>query len=278
MEDGKMNIESTVRLNNGVEMPWIGFGVFQVEPGQQTYDSVSIALRTGYRAVDTATIYENEKAVGRAISDSGIPREEIFVTTKVWNSDQGYDSTLKAFQASKKRLGLETVDLYLIHWPGRDRFRETWKALEKLHGDGEVRAIGVSNFLVHHLEELMEDAEITPVVDQVEFHPFLLQPELLSHCKKNGIVLEAWSPLTRGRFLDNEVIVDIARSHGKSPAQVLIRWDLQHEVITLPRSTREAHIRENADVFDFALTDDEMKRLDALDSGTRIGPNPDTFM
>lgn len=267
---------SKAKLNNGVEIPWIGFGVFQVPPGEITYRSVIMALEEGYRAVDTASAYQNEEDVGRAIRDSGLPSGEVFVTTKLWNADQGYESTLKAFKASRKRLGLD-IDLYLIHWPGKDKFKESYKAMEKLYRDGEVRAIGVSNFLVHHLEELLKDAEIKPVINQVEFHPFLLQPDLLKYCKKNDIQLEAWSPLTRGKFLDHPVIQEIAKAHGKSPAQVLIRWDLQHEVVTLPRSTKREHIRENIAVFDFELTDDEMKRLDALDSGTRVGPHPDTF-
>lgn len=273
-----MSIESTVRLNNDVEIPWIGFGVFQVPPGKKTYDAVATALRTGYRAVDTASYYRNEEDVGKAIRDGGYDSGGIFITTKVWNDEQGYENTLRAFEASRKRLGVEVVDLYLVHWPVTGKFKETYRAMEKLYGDGEVRAIGVSNFLAHHLEELLRDAETTPAVNQVEFHPFLLQPELLAYCERKNVLLEAWSPLTRGRFLDNEVIVEIAENHSKTPAQVLIRWDIQHGVITLPRSTREDHIRENAEVFDFELTREEMSRLDALDSGTRIGPDPDDFV
>lgn len=272
-----MDIESTVRLNNGVEIPWVGFGVFQVPPGEDTYRSVSIALREGYRAVDTASAYGNEEDVGRAVRDSGLSPEEVFLTTKVWNEEQGYDSTLRAFDASRKRLGLE-VDLYLVHWPVTGKFKETYRALEKLYRDGRVRAIGVSNFLVHHLEELLVEAGVKPAINQVEFHPFLLQPDLLDYCKRQDIQLEAWSPLTRARYLDHPVIQEIARARKKSPAQVLIRWDLQHEVVTLPRSTREDHIRENSRAFDFELTGDEMNRLDSLDSGTRVGPDPDTFV
>ncbi len=272
-----MDISSNVQLNNGVEMPWIGFGVFQITPGKLTHRSLITALQEGYKSVDTASAYQNEEDVGRAIRDSGLSSTEIFLTTKVWNDDQGYENTLKAFEASKKRLGLE-VDLYIIHWPVKGKFKETYRALEKLYRDGEVRAIGVSNFLVHHLEELMKDAEIKPAINQVEFHPFLLQPDLLEYCKRENIQLEAWSPLTRGRYLNNPVIQEVAQAHGKSPAQILIRWDLQHEVITLPRSTKKEHIKENISVFDFELTDDEMKRLDSLDSETRVGPHPDTFV
>lgn len=273
-----MDLNSTVTLNNGARIPWVGFGVFQTEPGEETHRSVSIALRVGYRAVDTASYYRNEEDVGRAIRDSGLSPEEVYVTTKVWNDEQGYDSTLKAFAASKKRLGIGKVDLYLVHWPVTGRYKDTWRALEKLYRDGEVGAIGVSNFKVHHLEELLEDAEVKPVINQVEFHPFLLQPDLLEYCDRQQIQVEAWSPLTRARFLDNPVIQEVARAHGRSPAQVLIRWDLQHRVVTLPRSTKENHIRENAQVFDFELTGEEMKKLDALDSGTRIGPDPDSFV
>jgi len=272
-----MDISSKVRLNNGVEIPWIGFGVFQIPQGEETYRSVITALQEGYRAVDTASVYQNEEDVGKAIRDSGIASGEVFLTTKVWNEDHGYETTLKAFKASRKRLGLE-IDLYLVHWPVKGRFKETYRALEKLYKEGEVRTIGVSNFLVHHLEELLKDTEIKPAINQVEFHPFLLQPDLLEYCRQKNIQVEAWSPLTRGRYLNNPVIQEIAGAHGKSPAQVLIRWDLQHKVITLPRSTKKEHISENIMVFDFELTDEEMKRLDSLDSGTRVGPDPDTFV
>jgi diketogulonate reductase-like aldo/keto reductase len=204
---------------------------------------------------------------------------EIFITTKVWNTDQGYDSTLRAFRESSKKLSLKKkIDLYLVHWPVTGKYKETWRALEKLYNDGEVRAIGVSNFKIHHLEDLLQEAQITPVVNQVEFHPFLYQEDLLEYCTRRNIFLEAWSPLTRARYLDQEVITEIARAHGRTPAQVLLRWDLQHRVITIPRSTSEEHIRENGQIFDFELSDEEMKRLDGLNNGTRVGPDPDTFV
>jgi diketogulonate reductase-like aldo/keto reductase len=272
-----MDLRSTVALKDGVRMPWLGFGVFQIPPGRQTYDAVRSALEAGYRAIDTASAYGNEEDVGRAIRDSGVERGELFVTTKVWNSDQGYENTLRAFAASKARLGLEVVDLYLIHWPAKKEFTETWRAMEKLHGEGQIRAVGVSNFLIHHLETLLGKAKVSPAVNQVEFHPFNLQPELLDYCRGKEIRMEAWSPLARGRFFDNPVIKDIAEKHGRSPAQVLIRWDLQHEVVTIPRSTKEAHIRENGEVFDFELSAEEMDRLDGLNEGRRIGPDPDEF-
>jgi len=268
---------SSTTLNNGVQMPWLGFGVFQIPPGETTYNSVRTALQAGYRAVDTAAVYGNEADVGRAIRDSGLDRQQLFLTTKVWITDHGYDNTLRAFETSKGKIGLETIDLYLIHWPARAEFTETWRAMERLLQEGQVRAIGVSNFLKHHLQTLIEKSEVVPAVNQVEFHPFNVQPALLEFCGEHDIRVEAWSPLIRARYFDHPVIADIAAAHRCSPAQVMIRWDLQHEVITIPRSTQEAHIRQNAEVFDFQLSAEEMSRLDALDEGMRIGPDPDEF-
>jgi diketogulonate reductase-like aldo/keto reductase len=272
-----MNLTSTATLNNGVTMPRVGFGVFQTEEGLEVENAVRWALETGYRHIDTASFYENESGVGKAIAESGVPREELFVTTKVWNTEQGYNETLKAFDRSRSKLRLDVVDLYLVHWPLKNSFKDTWKALEKLYADGKVRAIGVSNFLPHHLEDLMADFDVVPAVDQVEWHPFLFQKELYDFCKAKGIQQEAWSPLTRARFLDNPVITDIAGAHGKSPAQVLLRWDLQHEVVTIPKSVHKERIIENSQIFDFKLSSEEMARLDALDSNTRIGPHPDSM-
>jgi diketogulonate reductase-like aldo/keto reductase len=272
-----MNLSSTVKLNNGVEMPWVGFGTFKSEPGKTTEQAVAWALEIGYRHVDTAAFYQNEADVGRAVRASGLPRSDVFVTTKVWNGDQGYETTLRAFDESSRKLGLDTVDLYLVHWPVRGKFVETWRALEKLYAEGRVRAVGVSNFKVHHLEELAKTATVVPAVNQVEFHPFLLQPELLAYDAAKGIRHEAWSPLTRGRSLDNPVVVRVARAHGKTPAQVLLRWDLEHGVVTIPKSVHRERIAENAALFDFALTADEVKAIDGLDTGTRIGPDPDTI-
>lgn len=268
---------STTTLNNDVKMPEVGFGVFQVPPGQKTYDAVRKALKLGYRAVDTATAYENEEDVGRALRDSDIDRKDIFLTTKLWIPDHGYDSTLRAFEQSKAKIGVEIIDLYLIHWPAKRDFTETWRAMERLYREGQIRAIGVSNFLIHHLETLLEKAEITPAINQIEFHPFNVQPGLLEFCDVHAIQVEAWSPLVRGRFFDHPVIAEIAEHHGRSPAQILIRWDLQHRVVTIPRSTQEDHIRENSEVFDFELSSEEMSKLDALDEGKRIGPHPDVF-
>ena len=270
-----MDLASPTTLNNAVTMPWIGLGVFLVEPGAEASAAVRTALETGYRHIDTASFYRNEESVGTGIRESGVKREDIFVTSKVWNDELGYDEALTAFERSLERIGTDYLDLYLIHWPIKGKFLDTWKALEKLYRDGRVRAIGVSNFLTHHLEELRKHAEVPPMVNQVEFHPFLLQKPLLDYCKDNAIQLEAWSPLTRGQRLDHEVISEIARKHGKSNAQVLIRWDLQHEVVTIPKSVHRERIEENADVFDFTLSHEDMAALDALDEESRIGPHPD---
>jgi diketogulonate reductase-like aldo/keto reductase len=268
---------STTTLNNDLQMPQVGFGVFQVPPGEKTYNAVSTALKLGYRAVDTATAYGNEEDVGRALRDSVVDREDVFITTKLCISDHGYDKTIRAFEDSREKLGLETIDLYLIHWPAKQDFTETWRAMERLYREEKIRAIGVSNFLIHHLETLLEKAEIFPALNQIEFHPFNLQPALLEFCDRHSIQVEAWSPLVRGQFFDHPVISEIAKQLGRSPAQVLLRWDLQHKVVTIPRSTKEAHIRQNSEVFDFELSPEQMDRLDALDEGKRIGPNPDVF-
>ncbi|MFB5269804.1 aldo/keto reductase [Paenibacillus enshidis] len=272
------HLQDTVTLHNGVKMPWFGLGVFKVEDGQEVIDSVKYAIKAGYKSIDTAKIYENEEGVGQAIRESGITRDELFVTTKVWNADQGYDSTLKAFDTSLQKLGLDYLDLYLIHWPGKDKYKETWKALEKLYKDGRVRAIGVSNFHVHHLEDLLADAEIKPMVNQVELHPLLTQVELREYCKKQGIQIEAWSPLAQGQLLDNAVLKEIADKHGKSTAQVILRWDLQNEIVTIPKSIKEHRIIENADVFDFELSAEDMDKINALNQNHRVGPDPDTLL
>jgi methylglyoxal/glyoxal reductase len=272
-----MDLTSTVKLNNGVEIPWVGLGVFKSPPGQVTEQAVRWALEIGYRHVDTAAFYENEADVGRALKDSGVPRESVFVTTKVWNTDQGYQQTLEAFDRSRAKLGLDVVDLYLVHWPVKTKYKETWKAMEKLLADGKVHAIGVSNFLAHHLEDLRKNAQVTPAVNQVEFHPFLVQEDLLMYDARNGVRHEAWSPLTRGRNLDNPVIAEIARRHDRTPAQVILRWDLDLGVVTIPKSVHRERILENSKVFDFELARDDVARISALDTGTRIGPNPDNI-
>ncbi|MFE5910470.1 aldo/keto reductase [Streptomyces wedmorensis] len=266
----------TVTLNNGVEIPQLGFGVFQV-PDDETAAAVTAALETGYRSIDTAAVYGNETGVGRALAASGLPRDELFVTTKLWNADQGYDATLRAFDASLSKLGLDHVDLYLIHWPtpARDLYRESWRALERLAGEGRVRAAGVSNFQPGHLRRLTEEATLTPAVNQIELHPGLQQAELRAFHAEHGIVTEAWSPLAQGAVLGERAIADLAARHGKSPAQVVLRWHLQLGNVVIPKSVTPARIRENFDVFDFALTDEEMRTVSALDRGMRTGPHPD---
>lgn len=271
------NLQSTTTLANGVKMPWLGLGVYKVEDGQEVVDSVKYAIKAGYKSIDTAKIYENEEGVGQAIKESGVSREELFVTSKVWNADQGYDTTLQAFETSLNKLGLEYLDLYLIHWPVEGKYKDTWKALEKLYKDGKIRAIGVSNFQVHHLEDLIADAEVKPMVNQIEFHPLLTQTEVREYCKKQEIQVEAWSPLAQGELLDNEVLTQIAEKHGKSTAQVILRWDLQNEVVTIPKSTKEHRIIQNADVFDFELNAEEVEKINALNQNHRVGPDPDNF-
>lgn len=271
------SINDCTILNNGVKMPWFGLGVYKTEPGQEVENAVRYAMEAGYRAVDTAKLYNNEEGVGKALRDSSIKREDIFVTTKVWNTDQGYENTLNAFEASRKRLGLDYLDLYLVHWPGTRLYRETWKALEKLYKDGHVRAIGVSNFNIHHIEDILQDCEFVPMVNQVEYHPRLTQADLIAYCKEHKIQMEAWSPLMRGKILDNAIVAKIAETHGKTPAQVVLRWDLHHGVVTIPKSVHRDRIQANADIFDFSLTSEEIAALDELNQDKRIGPDPDVL-
>ncbi|PFP30895.1 aldo/keto reductase [Bacillus sp. AFS073361] len=271
------NLQSTTTLNNGVKMPWFGLGVFKVEEGPELVNAVKMAIKHGYRSIDTAAIYENEEGVGQGIKESGIAREDLFVTSKVWNADLGYESTLAAYQTSLDKLGLEYLDLYLIHWPVAGKYKEAWRALETLYKEGRVRAIGVSNFQVHHLEDLLKDAEIKPMVNQVEYHPRLTQNEVQAFCRENGIQMEAWSPLMQGQLLDKEVLVDIAAKYNKSVAQIILRWDLQNGVVTIPKSTKEHRIIENSQVFDFELTQEDMQQINELNQNHRVGPDPDNF-
>jgi methylglyoxal/glyoxal reductase len=271
-----MDLSSTVTLNNGVKMPWLGLGVWQSTPGRETEQAVRWALEIGYRHIDTATVYENEADVGKAVGSSGIPRESLFITTKVWNTDQGYASTMKAFDASRRKLGVDVVDLYLVHWPIKGRFAETWKALEKLYADGKTRAIGVSNFLIHHLEELLAGCSVTPAVNQVEFHPLLVQKDLLDYDEANGIRHEAWAPLTRGRMFANPALQAMARKYQRTPAQIILRWDIQLGVVTIPKSVHRERIVENSRIFDFELSKDDVLKLASLESGERIGWHPDS--
>jgi diketogulonate reductase-like aldo/keto reductase len=261
-------------LNDGVEIPLLGLGVFQARPGPVTRGAVLEALRCGYRHVDTARVYGNERDVGAALRESGLPRGEVFVTTKLWNADHGYDAALRAAQQSLSRLGLDQVDLYLVHWPVEGLRRETWRALERLRDEGMARSIGVSNYTVRHLEELLGHARIPPSVDQVEVHPFLPQWALQEWARRQGIQLEAYAPLVKAQRMDHPVLRRVAARVGRSPAQVLVRWSLQHGLVTLPKSVRAERISENAAVFDFALGPEDLRELDALDEGLRTSWDP----
>ncbi|TVY02099.1 aldo/keto reductase [Cohnella terricola] len=275
------HLQATTSLNNGKAMPWFGIGVFKVAEGSELVDAIKTAVAHGYRSIDTAAIYDNERSVGQgireALQETGLSREDLFVTSKVWNADLGYETTLAAYETSLEKLGLEYLDLYLIHWPVSGKYKEAWRALEALYKAGCVKAIGVSNFQIHHLEDLMKDAEIKPMVNQVELHPRLSQQALRDFCARHDIQIEAWSPLMQGQLLDNQVLQEIGTRHGKSVAQVILRWDLQHGIVTIPKSTKAARIIENATVFDFELTNDEMARIDALNENLRVGPDPDNF-
>jgi diketogulonate reductase-like aldo/keto reductase len=271
------SITDCTLLNNGLKMPWLGFGVLQIEDGRQVEHAVKAALEIGYRSIDTATVYRNESGVGKAIRESGIPREDIFLTTKVWNDDQRGKRTLAAFEESLKRLDTEYVDLYLIHWPVKGCYQETWHEMEEIYHSGRVKAIGVSNFQVHHLEDILSDSQIVPTVNQIEFHPFLAQPGLLKFCKEHRIQVEAWSPLMQGQIVTEQAVQELARTCHRTPAQITLRWDLQHGVVTIPKSSHSNRIAENAQIFDFELSQEDMSVLDALDQGKRVGPDPEKF-
>lgn len=266
----------TVTLNNNVKIPQLGFGTYQI-PDNEVAAAVTKAIDVGYRSIDTAKIYENERGVGEGIAKSNVPRGELFITTKVWNSDQGYENTLKAFDESLEKLGLDYLDLYLIHWPTPefDDYIETYKALEKLYHDGRVKAIGVCNFNQDHLERLLDECDVVPVVNQIECHPYLQQDELKAFCDKHDIYIESWSPLYQGGVvLEEDKIKRIAKAYDKTPAQVVLRWHLQSNSIVIPKSVTPSRIEENFELFDFELSSDEMKKIASLNKGERKGPNP----
>lgn len=268
----------TITLNDGNTIPQLGFGLWQVED-EQSYDAVTEALRVGYRSIDTAAIYGNEAGTGRALRDSGVPRDELFVTTKLWNSDQGYDSTLRAFDTSLARLGLDYVDLYLIHWPcpQYDTFVQAWHALERVQQRGLARSIGVSNFHQEHLSRLIVESDTVPAVNQIELHPSLPQHELVSFNTNLGIATESWSPLGRSADLDSPTVTALADALGRTPAQVILRWHIQRGLIVFPKSSSRARLAENLDIFDFELDDSAMHALNAMGSGNRVGPDPTQF-
>ena len=265
-----------VTLNNGVKMPMLGFGTFKVPDGETTIQLVQTALNLGYRHIDTAAIYQNERGVGEGIRQGSINRKDIFVTSKVWNSDQGYDSTLRAFDASMQRLGFDYLDLYLIHWP-KPLNRETWRAMEKLYREKRIRAIGVSNFHIHHLEDLFVSCEIKPAVNQIEFHPRLVQQPLLDFCKKHQMQFEAWSPLMQGKIFDIPLLKELSVKYERSISQIVLRWNIQMGVVTIPKSVRSERIKENLDIFDFEIGEEDMHLITALDKNQRVGADPDNF-
>ncbi len=279
MPDGPelRSLDDRVEIAPGVQMPRLGLGTYKARPGQEVEGEVSFALSVGYRLIDTAALYGNEESVGRALRAAGLAREDVFVTTKLWNSDQGYDSALRACAASLERLGLDHVDLYLVHWPMPKYLRETWRAMQELLASGRTRAIGVCNHLQHHLDELLSFADVPPAVNQVEHHPLLQQPDLREYCSSHSITMQAWAPVMRGKVFEVPALVEIGARHGKTPAQVSIRWILQHGVTTIPKSVHESRIVENADVYDFELTVAEMDAIDGIGGSLRLGPDPDTF-
>ena len=269
-----MGLDETVTLNNGVTMPKLGLGVYKT--GDDTFQAVKWALEAGYRLIDTAAYYNNEIQVGKAVRESGIPREQIFVTTKMWNNDQRDDRQEDAFLESLNKLKLDYIDLYLIHWPVPGKFSDTWKYMEDFLASGKVHAIGVSNFLPHHLEELAASSETVPAVDQFECHPFLTREDVREYCASHGIQAEAWSPLGRGVVLESRTIMEIAKKHRKTPAQVTLRWDYQNGLVTIPKSVNQNRIKENCGIFHFTLTDDEMEEISDLDTGV-AKDDPDNF-
>jgi len=273
-----MNLSSlspTLKLNNGVEMPILGLGVFKSQEGEEAYNAVRYAIEAGYRHIDTAAIYGNEVSVGKAIKDSGVKREDIFITTKLWNENMRQGNQYQAFEESLKRLGVDYVDLYLIHWPVKEKYVEAWEVLEKIYEEGRARAIGVSNFHIHHLEDIFAASDIIPAVNQVECHPWLTQVELVDYCQKKGIIFEPWSPLGQGALLENEVLKSIAQKYNKSAAQLIIKWGLQRGFVNIPKSVKQERIIENSKIFDFTVTDEDMAEIFKLNLDKRVGGNPE---
>lgn len=271
------SLKDVKTLHNGVEMPYMGLGVYKMKEEAEAITAIKCAIAHGYRSVDTAHIYENEHIVGRAIKEAKVAREDLFITTKVWNTDQGYDSTLRAFEKSLNKLDMNYLDLYLIHWAVKDKYKETWRAMERLYDEKVVKAIGVCNFQTHHLEDLETNSNEKPVINQVELHPRLTQEPLREYCKQHEIAVEAWSPIAQGRLLEEPTLQHLAQKHGKTTAQIILRWHLQNGVVVIPKSVHEERIRENADLFNFELSMSEMSEINALNMNERIGPDPDHF-
>ncbi|WP_218628055.1 aldo/keto reductase [Sporosarcina sp. E16_8] len=267
----------TIELENGVKMPQLGLGVYKMTDPEQTVEAITYAIGTGYRAIDTATIYDNESETGEAVRHSGVPREELFITSKVWNTDQGYDGTLRAFETSLKKLGLDYLDLYLTHWPVSEKYVDTYKAIERLYDEKLIRTTGVSNHHAHHLERILVKANVAPMVNQIELHPYLTQEPLRAFCEANGIAVTSWSPLARGKLLAEPTLLNIGEQYGKTPAQVIIRWHLQNNLIVIPKSVTPERIRENSEVADFELSNEEMASINELNRDERTGTDPDTF-
>ena len=272
-----LTLQSTKTLHNGVEMPRLGLGVYKMTNPDEALNAMSTALQVGYRAIDTASLYANEKEVGESVRASRLKREDIFVTTKVWNSDQGYDQTLRAFETSLEKLGFNYLDLYLTHWPVKETFKETYRAMERLYDEKLIRAIGVSNHHQHHLEEIFVKANVKPMVNQIELSPRLTQYDLRTFCADNDIAVTSWSPLARGGLLDEPSLVQMGTKYSKTPAQIIIRWHLQHDLIVIPKSVTPERIASNADVFDFELSLEDMKNIDSLNLNERTGADPDNF-
>lgn len=271
------DLQGTFELHNGVQMPYLGLGTYQADNDKEVIDAVQYALDFGYRHIDTAALYENEQGVGKGIKASSVPREDVFVVSKVWNSDQGFDNTLRAFEESMKKLNLDYLDLYLVHWPVTGKYKDTWKALEKLYREKRIRAIGVSNFLQHHLDDLMHDCEVHPMVNQMEFHPFVVQQDLIDFCNSKQIQYGAWSPFMQGKLFRLDICEQLSKKYNKTPAQIILRWNLQKGVYTIPKSSNKARISSNAAIFDFEISLEDMAYLDSLDRGERIGPDPNNF-
>lgn len=273
----QLNLDSSALLNNEIEIPWFGLGVWQSKEGSEVENAVRWALEAGYKSIDTAAVYKNEEGVGKAVKKSGIAREELFITTKLWNSDQRSGDVVKAFENSLRKLACDYIDLYLIHWPVDGKFEQAWAMMEQLYATDKVKAIGVSNFHIHHLKKLLAGAEVVPTLNQVECHPYLQQQELHRFCQENKIQLQAWSPLMQGHFKDESVFDEIAERHGKTAAQVVLRWDLQKQIVTIPKSVNKDRILANSDIFNFHLSDEEMQLIQNLDRNQRFGPDPDNF-